>query len=65
MAQVDGTKVVALTRGDPQKYRREREPRYTLKAVLILRKSDEVVVAGKPKRKLRRTPEKVHAGQCI
>ena len=26
MAQVDGTKVVALTRGDPQKYRREREP---------------------------------------
>ncbi len=26
MAQVDGTKVVVLTRGDPQKYRREREP---------------------------------------
>ena len=26
MAQADETKAVALTRGDPQKYRREREP---------------------------------------
>ena len=26
MAQADETKAVVLTRGDPQKYRREREP---------------------------------------